>query len=81
VTSESHLIALAIVLFVAGCGSTPNAGSDATSACAKTGRPYTGDQPPPGYPEARRGTGDRSNQWYVPSQTQKGRWGILCIAR
>jgi hypothetical protein len=79
-TPNSRIIAIAMTLLVAGCGATPDASSDATAACAKTGGPYVSDQPPPGYPDARRGTGERSKYWYVPSTVQKGRWGILCIA-
>jgi hypothetical protein len=78
-TPNSRIIAIAMTLLVAGCGA-PDASSDATAACAKTGGPYVSDQPPPGYPDARRGTGERSKYWYVPSTVQKGRWGILCIA-
>jgi hypothetical protein len=81
VRSKARLLGIAIVMFVAGCGSAPNASSEAISACARTGRPSTGDQPPPGYPDARRGTGERSNEWYVPSKTKQGRWGFLCVAK
>jgi hypothetical protein len=56
----------------------PDASSEAIVACKATGRPYTGDQPPPGYPDARRGTGVHGNEWYVP--LQKGRWAVLCVA-
>jgi hypothetical protein len=80
-TATRRIIAIAVVLFVGGCGSAPNASNEATSACAATGRPYTGDQPPPGYPDARRGTGSHSNEWYVPAKSGKGKWGILCMAQ
>jgi hypothetical protein len=81
VTANSHIVAIALVLFVAGCAPAPNASSEAISACKGAGRPYTADQPPPGYPDARRGTGIHSNEWYVPAKSRKGQWGILCIAQ
>ena len=56
----------------------PDASSEAIVACKATGRPYTGDQPPPGYPDARRGTGVHGNEWSVP--LQKGKWAVLCVA-
>ncbi len=80
-TSKSRSIAIAMTLFVAGCGAAPGASSDAAAACAKTGGPYVSDQPPPGYPDARRGTGERSKYWYVPSKRVEGKWGIICVAR
>jgi hypothetical protein len=79
-TPNSRIVVIAVALFATACASAPNASSEAIAACKGARRPYTGDQPPPGYPDARRGTGARGNEWYVPSTVQKGRWGVLCVA-
>ena len=79
-TPNSRIIVIAVAVFAAGCASAPNASSEAIAACKATGRPYTGDQPPPGYPDARRGTGSHGNDWYVPSN-RPGKWGFLCVAK
>jgi hypothetical protein len=85
IVAARHFAVISIALMVAACAwsdqADPTVSREAQAACSQSGRPYTGDQPPPGYPDAMRGTGEHSNEWYVPSALSKDRWGILCISK